>query len=123
MKKRDWLLIGGILLLAAGLFVFLQMYRGRTGASIRITVDGTLYGEYSLTEEQEIEIKTELGYNRIVIDQGQAYMEEADCPDGYCIHQGKISRGNETIVCLPHKLVVEVAGSNVQEDEPDVLAK
>ena len=38
-------------------------------------------------------------------------MTEADCPDGYCKRQGEISTEKETIVCLPHKLVVEIQGA------------
>ena len=35
-------------------------------------------------------------------------MIEADCPDKLCVHQKAIERTNETIVCLPHKVVVEI---------------
>ena len=48
-------------------------------------------------------------------------------PDGYCKRQGTISRVNETIVCLPHKLVAEVEsdGSTTDDadDAPDVIVK
>lgn len=59
-------------------------------------------------------------------------MEEANCPDGYCEEQGKISGHTQTIVCLPHKLVVEVLenendqsfGTSDPEDAaPDTIAK
>ena len=68
------------------------------------------------------------GYNKIRVEDGKAYMEEANCPDGYCEEQGKISRHTQTIVCLPHKLVVEVLesdnGKKENEDEiPDTIAK
>jgi hypothetical protein len=33
-------------------------------------------------------------------------MVEANCPDGYCMHKGVVSPGADTIVCLPHKLIV-----------------
>lgn len=59
-------------------------------------------------------------------------MEEANCPDGYCEEQGKISEHTQTIVCLPHKLVVEVLenendqGLETSDSEdivPDTIAK
>ena len=45
-------------------------------------------------------------------------MEEADCPDGYCKEQGHISKNKQTIVCLPHKLVVEISDDS-EKSEPD----
>ena len=57
---------------------------------------------------QVIEVQEGDFYNRVRIEDGKAYMEEADCPDGYCEEQGKINNRSQTIVCLPHKLVVEI---------------
>ena len=55
-----------------------------------IKVDGEVYGRYSLDEDQVVEIEEGDFYNRVRIEDGKAYMEEADCPDGYCEEQGKI---------------------------------
>ena len=35
---------------------------------------------------------------------------EANCGDHTCIRTGAISREGETIVCLPHRMVVRVEG-------------
>ena len=90
-------------------------------------MDGEVYGTYSLAENQTVKIQTGHGTNVLVIENGSAHMEEADCPDGYCKRQGTISRVNETIVCLPHKLVAEVEsdGSTTDDadDAPDVIVK
>lgn len=128
MKKKDWYLIAGLLLIAGILFLIMGMGRQAEGKEIRITVDGETIGTYSLTENQEIPVHGELGENLIHIEDGKVWMEEADCPDGYCMEQGKISREKQTIVCLPHKLVVEVlAGENAlnedADDAVDVIAK
>ena len=129
MKKNDVILGGGILVIALVLFLVMHLTRNEAGNQIRITVDGAVYGTYSLEKDQVIEVKENDFYNRIRIQDGAAYMEEADCPDGYCEEQGKISGRTQTIVCLPHKLVVEVldAGGlendNVSEDVPDTISK
>ena len=86
-----------------------------------MTVDGELYGTYSLEQDQEIEVDTAAGHNKIVISGGEAHMEEADCPDGYCIKQGSINKANQTIVCLPHKLVVEVIQSDDDQSVADII--
>lgn len=129
MKKNDVILGGGILVIALVLFLVMHLTRNEAGNQIRITVDGAVYGTYSLEKDQVIEVKENDFYNRIRIQDGAAYMEEANCPDGYCEEQGKISGRTQTIVCLPHKLVVEVLdedgleNDNASEDVPDTISK
>ena len=129
MKKKDFLLGGGILAVALVLFLVMRVTGSEAGNRIQVTVDGEVYGTYSLTEDQVIEVKEGDFYNRIRIEDGKAYMEEANCPDGYCERQGKISGGAQTIVCLPHKLVVEVleaddtSRDSGENSAPDVIAK
>lgn len=108
MGKRDVLLIIGLLALAGSSYLLLVKNKGQAGNRVKITVDGTLYGTYALAEDQEIEVRSDSGYNAVVIENGQVYMREADCPDQYCVKQGRISGRHESLVCLPHTLVVEV---------------
>ena len=128
MKKKDLILGAGIIVIALAMLLVMQLTRGEEGKQIRVTLDGKIYGTYSLSKDQTIEVKDGDFYNRI----GKAYMEEANCPDGYCEEQGKISGHTQTIVCLPHKLVVEVLenendqsfGTSDSEDAaPDTIAK
>lgn len=129
MKKNDVVLGGGILVIALVLFLVMHLTRNEAGNQIRIMVDGAVYGTYSLEKNQVIEVKEKDFYNRIRIQDGAAYMEEANCPDGYCEEQGKISGRTQTIVCLPHKLVVEVLDADglendsTSEDVPDTISK
>lgn len=129
MKKKDFMLGGGILAVALALLLVMKVTGSEAGNRIQVTVDGEVYGTYSLTEDQVIEVKEGDFYNRIRIEDGKAYMEEANCPDGYCERQGKISGGAQTIVCLPHKLVVEVleaddtSRDSGENSAPDVIAK
>ena len=129
MKKNDVILGGGILVIALVLFLVMHLTRNEAGNQIQITVDGEVYGTYSLEKDQVIEVKENDFYNRIRIQDGAAYMEEANCPDGYCEEQGKISGRTQTIVCLPHKLVVEVLDADglendsTSENVPDTISK
>ena len=129
MKKKDLILAGIVLLLAGILALALRLPKMENGNTMKVTVDGEVYGTYSLAENQTVKIQTDHGTNVLVIENGSAHMEEADCPDGYCKRQGTISRVNETIVCLPHKLVVEVletddiSGDSGENSAPDVIAK
>lgn len=123
MKKNDLILIGGILLIAFFSFVIIYFSGRSTGSSIKISVDGKSYGTYSLDEDNEIEIKTEYGNNVVTIKDGVAYMSDADCPDKYCMRQGKINHMKENIVCLPHKVIVEVTQSSNEDSQVDTVSK
>lgn len=123
MKKRDLYLAAALLLAAAVLFFVMRIGNQKEGSQVKITVDGETYGVYSLWEEQEIEMKETAGENRIRIEDGKVRMIAADCPDGYCMDQGEIHRATETIVCLPHRVVVEVITQGETEDSMDVIAK
>ena len=109
MKRRDILLIGGILLVALVLFLFLQLGK-QPGAEVIIRVDGQEQGRYSLSADGSYSLNS--GTNLLRIENGKAYMEEANCPDHYCMRQGQISRTGETITCLPNKLTVTVSGGD-----------
>ncbi len=104
----DIILIG--VLLIVSLSVFLVWYlNGTDGSFALVTVDGKKVGEYSLAIDGVYYIND--GTNVLAIEDGKAYMKEANCP-GYqdCVETGKISRVGETIVCLPNKVVVEIVG-------------
>lgn len=122
MKKKDGIIVVVVLVLA--LISAIWFYGGskESGSRVRITIDGKKYGEYSLFQEQEIEISNEQGYNRCLIRDGKVVMIDADCPDGYCVEHKPISYTKETIVCLPHKLVVEITGA-VQADGIDSITQ
>ncbi len=122
MKKKDWIIVGVVLLVAAVSAIWMYGGQKNTGSLVRVTIDGKEYGTYSLFEERVIEIENEHGYNRLIISQGKAVMEEADCPDGYCVEHKAISHTKETIVCLPHKLVAEICGS-MQENDIDSITQ
>lgn len=106
MKRRDLLIIA--FTLAAAAAVYFAMRTGNV-QKVRIFSDGELWGEYSLNESCIVDIN---GRNTLVIENGAAYMRDADCPDKLCIRQGKIGKNGGTIVCLPNKIVVETSGGS-----------
>ena len=46
------------------------------------------------------------GVNRLAVRDGQIACIYADCPDQICVKQGYIGSQTETIVCLPHRMIV-----------------
>ena len=67
MKKRDYILIGCILLIAAVCAGFFLL-TGKKAQEAVVTVDGEVYGTYSLAKDQAIEIQDG---NRLRIQNGQ----------------------------------------------------
>lgn len=119
-RKKDMILIAVIIVIAAVSALLVKFVQQDTGAAIQITIDGKIYGEYNLSENQSISIDEVLGHNKLVIANSSAYMDEADCPDRYCMDYKPITNSGETIICLPHKLVVEVVGQRSAQ-QPDVV--
>ena len=110
-KKRlaDIGIIAGLLILAGVLF-FLYFNKGEAGAGVIVRVDGVETARYSLSESGRYELNG--GTNILVIEDGAAYMLQADCPDHICVSQGKIRYTGQCITCLPNKLTVTVYGTD-----------
>ena len=113
MKKRDLILIASILIVAIALFLVMEMAK-KEGAGVAIKVEGIKVAEYSLAKNGTYPLNG--GTNILVIEDGKAYLSDANCPDKLCVHQGKISMTGETITCLPNKLTVTVFGTEESVD-------
>lgn len=111
--KKDAVFIGSLLGISLLLLLISNYVKGAQGAFVTVTVNGSVYGNYALAEDQTIPIKDKEGTitNTLCIKNGKADMTEADCPDKLCVKQKAISAENETIVCLPNRVVVSVTGS------------
>lgn len=118
MKKNDFILMGCILIAALGCGVFLFLFSAGEGGFVTVTQDGQVTGTYSLEEDVSLSFTDAAGGRNILrIQDGTAYMSEADCPDGLCMHQKAVSRKGESIICLPHRLVIEVTdGEDAEVD-------
>ena len=123
MKKvvNDILLIISLCILA-GLACFLIYFKDDeySAMQLQVIINGEVTNTYyfeDLANTKE-EIRLEIG-NIVVIEDGHVYMKYADCPDGLCIKQGKISREGESIICLPHKLVIRIVSLSEDKENPD----
>ena len=100
ISRADILLIVGIMILAiAGLFVWKKLQK--PGAYVDIMIDGDSVKTLQLDQDTSYEVKQQTGVNTVVV-------QDADCPDKICEKHRAISQTGETIICLPHKLVVEI---------------
>ena len=139
MTRADFLLVGICFLAAAALAVWFAAGK-REGRSLMVSCDGEtmeisefdgralqgdgciyylfLHGEGGLTWERfetYPEIPMGVSYNLLSVSASDVSMAAADCRDQICVRHKPISGGGESIICLPHKLAVEIQGSGDEE--------
>lgn len=116
--KADILVIGLVAVITL-LFLLIPYFVDQTsGGNVIIIQDGERIDSYSLKEDRTISVSGETGYNLILINNGKVKVSDADCPDKLCIRQQTIDRNGESIICLPHKLVILIES----EEESDLDA-
>ena len=111
IKKADILLLILLLLLGCG-SLFLVNYSSEAGENAVISVDGQVYGTYPLSQNRQIDVNTEYGFNQVIIENGSVRVEESDCLNHECEAFGHISTPRQTIICLPHRLIITVTGQS-----------
>ena len=75
-----------------------------------VRIDGELVMELPLNEDRSLVLGGGAHTNTLVIEGGKARVVEASCPDRICVRQGTVQYAGESIVCLPHRLVITVQG-------------
>ena len=115
--KRDIFLIAAFLCVALIIYAFLYL-SSYEGDIVIVKVDGTVVKELPLNQDDEFTVPGyHGGINSIIIRNGSVLASDADCPDKLCVKTGKINRAGETIVCLPHRVVVEIKSNSVSDND------
>ena len=128
MKKGDVILIIGIVLFSLSSIFYIKYFLNRDTDTkyLSIQVNGREINTIDILNpdnDQEFEIDTEYGKNKVIIEDGYVRIRSANCPDQVCVIHKKISKTGETIVCLPNKLVLEIKGDNDDKIEIDSINK
>lgn len=123
MKKKDILLICGVLLLAlVAFFASRLLLPNSSGAEVTVYVGGEVYAKVSASDYQTITVDQGDGkVNVIVIDASGVRMDSSTCKNQICVRHSTIDPAqadelllDHWIVCLPNGVSVEVTGT---EDE------
>lgn len=117
MRTRSWIL--ALVLVCAGCVAAIFVLHGRShaGTAARILQNGTLLHRLPLDEDTQFTIDAPNGgSNTIAVRDGRICVLRATCPDQVCVDRGWVSDTAAPIVCLPHGLVIEVEGSELQVD-------
>ncbi len=117
--KNDILLVLAVLLVAGAFWLYTAIGRP-SGAEVVVSVDGEELCCLPLDEDARLSIGDGDKFNILVISNGEAFIEDASCPDHICVQSGRVSLDGQTIVCLPNKTVISVQGG--EEAELDGIA-
>ena len=96
-----------LVVFVCGVFAFLNLF-SEDGNKVVITVDESVVAELELDVDQTKKIKNQYGYNYVVIKNKECFVSKADCRDGICVEHSAVNKVGQSIVCLPHKLIVEI---------------
>ena len=104
---NDIFLVLGIIIIALIIFIVFKLNL-KQGNIVKVSIDNQVKHCYNFNIDTQVVIKDGANTNTLVIKDGKAYISEANCPDKICVAHRAISKTGETIVCLPHRLVVEI---------------
>ncbi|WP_035766019.1 NusG domain II-containing protein [Butyrivibrio sp. NC2002] len=111
-RKNSILLLCAIIIISFLIYGFNQAF-GEKGEMVVISVDGKDIESFPLSEDRKVRIEGyNGGYNDVVIKDGKAFVESADCPDCLCIEQGMIDSAGESVICLPHRVIIIILGKS-----------
>lgn len=110
----DLVVVAAVLLLA--LVIWLAVFPGDAGGYVEVTVAGQETARYSLGVDRALELDSRGVRLTVVVEGGEVYVGQADCPDGVCTATGHISRTGQVIVCAPAGVVIRVVGGEQDAD-------
>ena len=114
MKKRDWCIIGAVLLAALFAFIGIRLARPDAPAFVTVYVGDTVYARVPLDDFQTLTVDQGDGrVNVIVIDGDGVRMASSTCRNQLCVLQGTVTPDsgetlplNGRIICLPNGVTV-----------------
>ena len=109
LSKHKWdaVLISALLAISLALILVFQLTK-KDGEYAVVEIEGEQVASYPLYLDGEYKLGS--GTNVLVIEGGEAYMTNANCPDRTCEQTGRIRYVGESIICLPNKIAVIIKG-------------
>ena len=119
----DAAVIAAVIAAAAALF-FLLLPRGAAANALVCTVsqNGQVLDTVDIAVGMADQERT---YGEYVVEfsHGNIRVKSAPCANQDCVRTGWISRGGQSIVCLPGRFVVELAAESGENDDFDIVVK
>lgn len=117
LRPWDGIIVVILLLLSFAPVVVFSLTRSNNPTQEAVlSVDGQEIKSFDLSDQSQsytYRYEDKDGdYNLIEVKGDRIRIKEADCGDQICVRRGWIDQSGETIVCLPHKLVIEIKSSD-----------
>lgn len=125
---RRWLLVIAVIVILSLGFIRFNSHTGAVPTVATITSHQNVVESIRLDQVKapyEITVSTpDGGHNTIAVRPGEIEVIQADCPDQTCVRQGAIANSAMPIVCLPHRLVIQIESLHENESSapPDAVA-
>jgi hypothetical protein len=113
-----------LLMLIAASFLPLILFANQSSnpTEVVVRVHGNIVKTLDLSSNQKWTYKSSNGdYNKIQVQDRKVRVYEANCRDLIDVKAGWISKNGQTLVCLPHSLVVELTGSGAVKQDGKVV--
>lgn len=117
-----------VVLIGLSLLGLRTMSIDRSNTVVQIELDGKVIDSYEISQEGEIEaqeIRVDTGqgeYNIVRISSEGVAVIDANCPDKLCVGSPAIKVPGQSIVCIPHKIVVRIIGKSQGDNAVDDTA-
>lgn len=108
-KRADIVLLAVFLLMGVGSLMVLRL-QPCEGTTVIISVNGEEVGRYPLHTDRVIDVDTEFGHNTVTISGGTVSVTGSNCPNHDCESFGAIARPAQSIMCIPHRMIVRISG-------------
>lgn len=113
-KKIILILAAAVLICLAVWFIIARL--APEGVIAVVNVDGEEFRRIDLSkvkEPYEFTVETKYGSNTILVEPGAISVSSADCPDKICVNMGRLTGAGMPIVCMPHRLYIEIEGDAI----------
>ena len=127
IKKMDIVIIAVLILLSftPHLIFFKTSQKSSKNNYAIIQVDGKIHKKIGLSnvkKSEKVNLNLPNGKNTLLIKNNSIQMKSANCNDALCVKQGNISKVGQTIICLPHKLIIEIKGDELDSKDDLILS-
>ena len=127
IKKMDIVILAVLILLSftPHLIFFKTSQKGSKNNYAIIKVDGKIHKKIDLSKvkkSEKVNLNLPNGKNTLLIKNNSIQMKSANCYDALCVKQGNISKVGQTIICLPHKLIIEIKGDELDSKDDLILS-
>ncbi len=131
-KRLDVIVYVAVFLTVLALFLSFVIFADKGELKkIEISIDKTVIAVYDFSadelnfssenikvvenDKQTLTLSVNNDENVIVIDKikKHAFIESANCPSQDCVHSKKITKSGESVICVPHKLIIKGTGNGI----------